>query len=190
MQIDGRTADVSRPVCYSPGEVFAMDSLSIGVLLRGARVLPMLAALLATGCGAPSRGEVSGVVTYNGAPLPSGIVVFMNEGVPSQYQVASTSIGGDGRYHLPQVACGDVRISVNTPPPVGPMRGVPIPKHYADLEKSGLTYTVTAGSQTFDIKLSGPPAPPSNKGGKSLSPDDKLKQKRKEKNEPKQQGDS
>ena len=31
----------------------------------------------------------------------------------------------------------------------------PIPKKYQDPEKSGLTYTVTKGSQEHDIKLEG-----------------------------------
>jgi hypothetical protein len=32
-------------------------------------------------------------------------------------------------------------------------KGVKIPDHYADPEKSGLTYTVEAGPQTKDFKL-------------------------------------
>jgi hypothetical protein len=159
-----------------------MDSFSIRASVRWVRGLAMLMVLLTVGCGRPPMAEVSGVVTYNGEPLHVGSIVFMNDSAPNRYQIATGTIQGGGRYHLTEVACGDVRISVTTPPPIGPVRGTVIPKHYADLDKSGLTYTVTSGSQTFDIKLSGPTAQPGKTGAKSFDEKEReRKQKRMEK---------
>ena len=111
-----------------------MDGLSIRAWVRLARVLPLLAAWLAVGCGKPT-GEVSGGVTYNGEPLPSGTVVFVGDS-PSNSKVDPVAkIQSDGRYHLPRVACGEVRITVQTPPAwKGPMARptIEIPKTYAD----------------------------------------------------------
>ncbi|HEY7425889.1 MAG TPA: hypothetical protein VH682_16785 [Gemmataceae bacterium] len=151
----------------------------------------MLAAWLAVGCGKPT-GEVSGVVTYNGEPLPSGTVLFVGAGPPNEGKADPVSqIQSDGRYHIPRVVCDDVRIIVQTPPVMkGPKArpSIEIPKHYADPEKSGLTYTVTPGPQTFDLKLSGPTARPAGKSGsKSIEErEEERKQKRsKEKKEQK-----
>ena len=133
--------------------------------------------LLSAGCG-PSVGEVSGKVLYNGAPLPSGQVLFF--GAPAN-QVNSAQIDKDGNYRIQKVVVGPVRIAVTTPDPgmmkkphpLGPnptdkekfmfereTRGyvpvVPIPSLYNDADKSGLTYTVVPGPQTHNIELKGP----------------------------------
>jgi hypothetical protein len=166
-------------------EVFVMDSLSIRAGVRRARVLPVLAVWLAIGCGAPPMAEVSGEVTYNGEPLPTGTIAFMTDDVPNRYQIATTIIR-NGRYFLPKVACGNVRITVNTPPNTKREPSIEIPKDFADMEKSGLTYTVKPESQTFDIKLSGPPAPPRLTKERRPSPDE-MKEKRRMEMKKKQQ---
>jgi hypothetical protein len=86
-------------------------------------------------------------------------------------------IQGDGHYHLPKVACGVVRITVNTPPNTKREPSIEIPKRINDFEKSGITFRVDPGSQTFDIKLSGPPAPPRATKERRPSPDE-MKEKR------------
>lgn len=139
-----------------------MDKLSIRVWVRRSRFLPLLAAWLAVGCAKPT-GEVSGVVTYNGEPLPSGTVLFVGDGPPNESKSDPVAqIQSDGRYHIARVVCGDVRIIVQTPPIMKGPRARPsieIPQKYTDPQQSGLAYTVTPGPQTFDIKLSGPSNP-------------------------------
>jgi hypothetical protein len=138
-----------------------MDNLPISVWVSQARVLPLLVVCLAVGCGTPT-GEVSGAVTYDGEPLPSGTVAFVAEDGRNRDKVKLAGITSDGRYHIQNSLCGDVRISVQTPPAVKgrfaamSLPSIEIPQKYADADKSGLTYTVKPGPQTFDIKLTGP----------------------------------
>jgi hypothetical protein len=141
----------------------------------GGGAVLVLALLAAAGCGA-KHGRVSGTVTYKGAPLGSGSVAFFGEGGTAD----SAAIGPDGKYTLARAPVGPVKVSVvsgqprqgpkqsggkapatkkeapqppsgETPPQPG--KYVPIPAHFADPEKSGLTYTVSRGEQTIDIKL-------------------------------------
>jgi hypothetical protein len=102
-------------------------------------------------------------------------------------RVESSLISSDGSYHIPQAPCGEVRITVQTPPvPKGEFAkmGIPsveIPKRYAEAKESGLTYTVKPGPQTFDIKLTGPPVPADTAPAKAKSVDYELKLKQKAK---------
>jgi hypothetical protein len=122
----------------------------------------VLAALLAAGCGSQSTGDISGVVTYNGEPLPSGTVSFVAETGRNRDKVKLAGITSDGSYHIRQCLCGDVRIGVQTPPAIGgkfaamSIPTIGIPKQYAEPDTSGLIYSVNPGPQTFDIKLAGP----------------------------------
>jgi hypothetical protein len=122
--------------------------------------LSVLAALLVAGCGAPT-GEITGVVTYNGEPLPSGVVSFVAEKGRNRDRVKLGGITSEGKYEIQQCLCGEVRIGVQTPPAItGRFAGaaiatIEIPPQYADPDTSRLTYTVTPGTQTFDIKLTG-----------------------------------
>jgi hypothetical protein len=135
-------------------------------------VLPilLLALPLATGCGGQGKATVSGKVTYQGKSLPSGFVTF----VPENGVALHADIQGDGSYRMDNVPVGTVKISVqpktaqdtlqSSPMPQNPMdygkakapmteSGTPIPPQYADPSQSGLTYTVTKGSQQHDIDL-------------------------------------
>jgi len=131
-------------------------------------LLPLVLAL--AGCG-KGQATVSGKVAFNGQPLPSGTVAFLGEDGRAYTGV----IGADGTYTLEKVSPGPMKISVQTPPPpsgkpvVQPPPGassmpgmdmrnrevktVAIPRKYEDPNTSGLTYTVTSGSQTHDIEL-------------------------------------
>jgi hypothetical protein len=150
--------------------------------MNSARVAPrwggglaVCLALLVAGCS--SRGTVSGTVTYQGKPLPSGTVTFIPERGP-----AVTAVIDEGKYTAEKVAAGPAKVavasvSVEVPPgfvkhmqppkdaPIPPearkaleagaqiKKGVKLPENYADPDKSGLTYTVTGGPQTYDIDL-------------------------------------
>jgi hypothetical protein len=123
----------------------------------------LLLALVA-GCGrsAPT-GDVSGVVRFDGNPLPSGTVAFVAEDGRS-----TSAMIDDGKYHIPRAPAGPVKITVQTFPPspgvVPPdtppasikqpsLRYVQIPEHYSDHTRSGLTCTVEPRTQTHDIDL-------------------------------------
>jgi hypothetical protein len=130
-------------------------------------------ALAMVGCGA-QPASVSGTVRFNGQTLPSGTVLFHGDGGRVEHGL----IGEDGRFTIADAPLGLVRITVrsHSEQPAGmPTRGdkappapaelatpvkdqrdsryVRIPTRYLDPEKSGLTYTVRAGSQTHVIEL-------------------------------------
>jgi hypothetical protein len=131
----------------------------------------------AVGCGPnyKARGTVKGTVTFAGKNLTAGSVVFYGK----DNLTGSASIRTDGTYVINDAPLGDVKITVTVPqmPPggVGYMKGAPagpvmpgesassattipsnvvsIPQKYANVETSGLTYTVQRGEQTHDIPL-------------------------------------
>ena len=131
-----------------------------------------------SGCGGPAVGQISGTVTFNGELVTSGDVLVVDK----NGEAKGCAIREDGSYMLDQVPVGPIKIGVKSrepgPPaglktpkaPAGVKSPVPpspaaakdpcvkIPANYGDPGKSGLTYTVVRGAQTFDIIL--PPAPP------------------------------
>ena len=143
----------------------------VGVLLLG----------LATAACAPGTGSVSGAVTYNGRPLPSGTTLPF---YGPDNSVTAGQIAPDGTYLIPEISAGPATITVATMPPLPSRellhitkpppdptnppkvskakspggsetshRYVPIPARYRKLGESGLRYTVRRGSQQFDIDL-------------------------------------
>jgi len=134
----------------------------------------LLVPLAVAGCTS-STATVTGKVTYKGAPLKGGTVIFLStQGKGS----SNADIGEDGTYTAEKVPVGDVKICVNTaflkpnrsahtysPPPgqaapgYDPSKGnkgdryVAIPPDYADPDKTSLTLTVTGGKQEHPIEL-------------------------------------
>jgi hypothetical protein len=133
--------------------------------------------LALAGCGG-GKGDVSGQVKFNGEPLPSGRVTFVCQG--GAKEVFSGEIL-KGKYIISGIPVGPVKIMVETfepapattvptkipggippnikgmpapgAPPPAPGKYIAIPPRYGNLEKSGLSYTVTAGQQDHDIIL-------------------------------------
>jgi hypothetical protein len=127
--------------------------------------------LLLAGCGGPKTGSVSGRVTLEGDPLPSGRVTFFGE----HGEVAGDDIGADGRYTVAKAPVGNVKVTVTTQPPpstdkpdlvmkmdkhegtpkemASDKKYVPIPPRYRDPDKSGLGLTVKEGEQDYNIDL-------------------------------------
>ena len=110
------------------------------------------------GCGGASNATVSGTVTFQGKPLPSGTVAFFGK----DNQVASGAIESDGHYSVQRVPVGPVKISISTPPPpsqeaaasgMPTLQTIEIPAKYSDPAQSNLTFTVKPGSQEYPIKL-------------------------------------
>jgi hypothetical protein len=147
----------------------------------GALCLTLGLLVLAAGCTKRRKdaeySEVSGRVLYKNQPLPGGRVTF----ITTDGFTGATNIDEKGNYKI-NAPVGPVKIAVDNamllrgggvgrrgggPPakmpglkrpdseqahaPTG--RHVNIPDKYADPDASGLTYTVVAGAQTFDIKL-------------------------------------
>jgi hypothetical protein len=122
-----------------------------------------LFALVVAGCG-KRMGEVSGTVKYRGQVLPSGNVTFFG----ADKQIVGSSSITDGKYKVPQVPPGEVKITVTTPPAANqmanrapappkdmppPIASIGIPQQYGNPEQSGLNYNVKPGSQEHPIDL-------------------------------------
>jgi hypothetical protein len=142
-------------------------------LWAGLLFLPL--GLLLSGCGSSSLATVSGKVSYKGQPLKGGVVsIFPEKGGGAQ----RASIEADGTYKISKVPVGPAKITVDTsslrPVPQKSLPGpyanapkealpkdlqgdpehyVPIPDHYADPDKSGLTLDVKSGKNNHDIDL-------------------------------------
>jgi hypothetical protein len=117
------------------------------------------------GCGA-GKGDLSGTVRLRDKLVRSGsVLVVGSDGIPR-----STLIQNDGSYSIPQIPAGEVKIAVNSPAPQlmndGPPDKYgkkhrpadnpdwfPIHERYGDFEKSGLTFTIRKGTNTFPIEL-------------------------------------
>lgn len=137
--------------------------------------------LMTTGCG--SKSTITGTVTFHGAPMPAGTILF----VPDNGAPPVTAPIKDGKYTAERVPAGTVKISIasnhndkpatlmmaNMMSKMGPPPNVPIPTkarqalerslqfkkgfrispRYADPALSGLTCTIESGSQTKDFQL-------------------------------------
>ena len=124
--------------------------------------------LMVGGCGKPTTGEVSGKVTFRGESVIAGTVAFISV----DGRVTSVMIEG-GSYHAAKVPLGPAQITIcvneassmpivplkmirngQAPRPQAPRKKpMPIPKRYQDARRSGLTYTVVSGKQSYDISL-------------------------------------
>jgi hypothetical protein len=142
------------------------------VLHSKLRCLPLMLGLLAAGCSlnasAPKRAEVSGTVSFQGKPLPGGIITFISD----KGFLYSANIDENGHYSI-EVGIGPNKISVDNrllmknqkgtgprlkSPEVTPQNDltgtyVPIKERYVSTETSGLEYTVSAGTQVKDFTL-------------------------------------
>jgi hypothetical protein len=122
-------------------------------------VRPLLLALgvLVIGCSEHADtplAVVRGLVTFRGAPLPDGFVVFTpDEEYGGRGSCATGKIGPDGRYTLATdgaagVAPGKHRVTVAGPD------GWRLPDKFLDPQASGLRAEVVAGRENVvDFKL-------------------------------------
>jgi len=121
--------------------------------------LVLLSLLLLTGCSSSGNGdgnEISGVVKYNGEPVPGGTISFIS--AADKNKVARAGINPDGTYRVGKVPLGDMKITIDGPsPPSDSAQGkkppMILPKTYLKAETSGLSYSVKEGSQTHNIDL-------------------------------------
>jgi hypothetical protein len=137
------------------------------VLACGLPILGML------GCGGgpklPPMAKVSGTVTFDGKPLPRGMVQFTPEGSTVSHPLppATGAIGSDGRFTMytagvAGAVLGQHKISVEAREDVdlNKVSWAPslIPEKYANPEQSGLSFEVKGGqSNVCDLNLSSKP---------------------------------
>lgn len=121
-----------------------------------------LMAFVASGCGAPPTGTLSGKVTVNGKPLPAGMLILNTED-----KMSFTTGIKDGIYSVDKIPLGKATIAVrespaasNTEPGKGdPSKPLPppppkvVPAKYEKAESSGLSTTVVKGPNEFNIDL-------------------------------------
>jgi hypothetical protein len=133
--------------------------------------------LAVAGCtGGVPTGSVSGKVTYEGKTVRRGSVMFVTGNSKPVY----AQINDEGMYEAQGVPAGKAKVTVTSPDPKGggrrerevkdapraPVRGekgpevkgwFPIPDQYSDPARSGLSFDVKAGPNTYDIELKKPP---------------------------------
>ena len=131
----------------------------------------VLVLTIVVGCSDPI-GSITGVVTYDGKPLPQGRITFLCEG--GKRPAVSTGITA-GRYAVSALPVGHARVMVETfPPPFAsaqpsapgglPTLAVPddssspgpyvrIPERYKRPDAAGLGTDIRPGHQTHDIGL-------------------------------------
>lgn len=144
------------------------------LLVRGVGLLALGLLLTVTGCG-PSRGSVSGTVSYRGQTLKAGRVIFFNS---SEKQGYPAEIDETGKYTVSKIPAGDYKVCVETeylrPSPQANLAAktrpkevqatgtdpasrskyyVPIPKEFASPEDTKLEFKATGGNQDYNIKL-------------------------------------
>jgi hypothetical protein len=134
-----------------------------------------LALLASAGCGAES-GAVTGTVSFQGKSVASGTVIIVGADSLPYYG----AIQDDGTYTIARVPTGLAKIAVLSPGPDSgpnirmayaasqrgfekkvaprafrgdPHKWFPLPEKCAEFDTSGLTLTVTRGTNELDIVL-------------------------------------
>jgi hypothetical protein len=133
----------------------------VPTICTGARLGPVLALLLAAGCGGGSTGSVSGTVTLGSDPLKEGTITFTP--ADGKGQTVSAPIK-DGKFSA-SLPVGDMKVQISAPRPTGKKRkmydtpdspeveemGELVPEKYNT--QSTLTLKVKGGSQTETFAL-------------------------------------
>ena len=131
--------------------------------IASAAIALFLAALVVAGCGhRKTLGKVSGNVATDGKPVANAVLGFHNQ--EAGIHILANVV--DGKYEVKTadglgLPPGEYAVSVHPPRvenPVGPMlpmeREFPsVPPRYRSEKTSGLTATVTAGVNRFDIEM-------------------------------------
>ena len=127
------------------------------------RVLLWMGLLTCTCCwigcgGGEPSGSVSGKVTYNGEPLTTGGVLFVNRDTGVG---ASAQLDASGNYRVLSLRTGEYQVAIQgprAPSPAEVAKGAQlekpdVPDKYLDPQTSGLSATITAGENSVDFTL-------------------------------------
>jgi len=141
-------------------------------------IMGLLVTMAVAGVGCSRSSELSGTVPYRYRPLAFGTVQVRG----ADGMVRAVTIGPDGCYKIPELPTGITLVSVTCRDPhemeflpelTGRERGGVrsrrpaqsqttssgadafslIPTDYADLDRSGLSFTLATGANQFDIDL-------------------------------------
>lgn len=142
------------------------------------RLLPGILVICVMGCGQrayeiPDSGAtLEGSVTYDGKPVPMALIV-----VRSETATADARIVEPGKYKVPSVPIGKVKIAVDTDAMRGELMSrsmaqaykgpggqssaeagkkvsfIAVPGKFADPDSSGITFEIKKGANTFDIVI-------------------------------------
>jgi hypothetical protein len=121
-------------------------------------VIAIACIAVTAGCGPqraerPDRALVTGKVTYQGKPVPGGIITFMV--TTGSGNTAGGMLRADGSFYMEDAPIGENQITIDTEaikPELG-SRYVQLPEKYLSPEKSGLTFDVKAGENQADFAL-------------------------------------
>lgn len=111
-------------------------------------------------------GDLKGTVSFQKKNLATGGVHVQG----SDGLVKSSTIDENGQYEVKGIAAGTVKITVSSPNPAAQKMGIrkkdqpppppkenpnwfPIPENFAEFDKSGLTYPLKRGANSWDIEL-------------------------------------
>ncbi len=121
----------------------------------------MVLSALVSGCSesGPPTGTLTGNVTYQGKPLPTGTITFVPQG--EEIPFAYAEIEEDGSYiaETPDVGSvievGSYKVMISAVKDVGPESPVVplIPDKYSSDQSSGLTAEISEGENTADFTL-------------------------------------
>lgn len=113
--------------------------------------LVALSAILAAGCGGDGKKTVSGTVTFEGKPLPTGEIIMRDDkGNPDVAEIK------DGRYSIvtspgaKTVEITSIQETGKTDPLGGPEKANVIPEKYNTATE--LKINIPADSPNFDLK--------------------------------------
>ena len=124
-------------------------------------------ALACAGCESKEiLGPVTGVVRFEGEPVPGAMVLFHNDAKGVHLMARADD---NGRYEVQMAGGaglppGDYDVCVSPPVqdhPLGPIKAPPpvndlypnIPRRYRDVKTAGLTLTVTENTNNLDIDM-------------------------------------
>lgn len=164
----------ARDSWHAKRKTFAMISISSN--RRWICLVAVALPLAVVGCGkgdgySGPRGRVSGALTLDGKPLPSGCsVVFIEE---RHGYLATGIVGEGGRYTLiyresRDLPVGNYKVQLSPPlqetrqEKIDPLKAgipslselsLPFDKRYLATANSGLTFTVAPGQNTADFQL-------------------------------------
>jgi len=138
-----------------------------------------LALVLFAGCS-KSKGTITGKVTLkDGTPVPVGNITFWGA---DNRPAGGSQLKSDGTYNIADAPVGDVKVTIETPPPrMGPVnmpkppegmsmpkemlpkeggdaadptkKVVPVPAKYKTAGDTPLTYTIVKGTQEKNFTL-------------------------------------
>jgi hypothetical protein len=117
-----------------------------GAARTAAGILALALVLAGAGCSGDKRLTVHGSVSYQGQPVPAGVVKFYGPG--DHLMMAYLR---DGTFRITDVTPGEVKVTVEPDPSGG--KAARIPKKYADPKTSDLVFTITPKTRELPITL-------------------------------------